>query len=132
MRWRADDSHTELVVATDPRHPGRPVLSDEGREPHLVDDGHVHLDRTSPPSWSDAPPKSPPPRDPARTRAYLMESLYTDTPLTTPEPLDAMATLLDNWTLGARESAALTRLLVGAEGLRGLLDDPPRECRCRP
>ncbi|MFD8229718.1 CU044_5270 family protein [Streptomyces massasporeus] len=118
VRWRADDSHTELVVATDPRHPGRPVLSDEGGAPHLVDDGHVLLDQTYPPSWSDAPPKSPPPRDPARLRAYLMEAQYTDTPLTTPELLDAMATLLDNWTLGARESAALTRLLAGAEGLR--------------
>ncbi|MFD5230223.1 CU044_5270 family protein [Streptomyces qaidamensis] len=118
VRWRADDSHTELVVATDPRHPGRPVLSDEGGEPHLVDDGHVLIDQTYPPSWSDAPPKSPPPRDPARLRAYLMEAQYTDTPLTTPELLDAMATLLDNWTLGARESAALARLLAGAEGLR--------------
>ncbi|MFF9121412.1 CU044_5270 family protein [Streptomyces massasporeus] len=118
VRWRADDSHTELVVATDPRHPGRPVLSDEGGEPHLVDDGHVLVDQTYPPSWSDAPPKSPPPRDPARLRVYLMEAQYTDTPLTTPELLDAMATLLDNWTLGARESAVLTRLLAGAEGLR--------------
>jgi hypothetical protein len=118
VRWRADDSHTELVVATDPRHPGRPVLSDEGGEPHLVDDGHVLLDQTYPPSWSDAPPQSPPPRDPARLRAYLMEAQFTRTPLTTPELLDAMATLLDNWTLGARENAALTRLLADAEGLR--------------
>ncbi|MFJ5730586.1 CU044_5270 family protein [Streptomyces paradoxus] len=118
VRWRADASHTELVVATDPRHPGRPVLSDEGGEPHLVDDGHVLVDRTYPPSWSDAPPQSPPPRDPARLRAYLMESQFTDSPLTTPELLDAMATLLDHWTLGARESAALARLLAGAEGLR--------------
>ncbi|MFI0266831.1 CU044_5270 family protein [Streptomyces luteogriseus] len=118
VRWRADASHTELVVATDPRHPGRPVLSDAGGEPHLVDDGHVLLDQTYPPSWSDAPPKSPPPRDPARLRAYLMEAQYTDTPLTTPQLLDAMATLLDNWTLGAHENAALTRLLAGAGGLR--------------
>ncbi len=118
VRWLADDSHTELVVATDPRHPGRPVLSDEGGEPHLVDAGHVLLDQTYPPSWSDAPPQSPPPVDPARLRAYLMEAQYTDTPLTTPELLDAMATLLDHWTLGARESAALARLLAGAEGLR--------------
>ncbi|MFJ8048577.1 CU044_5270 family protein [Streptomyces luteogriseus] len=118
VRWLADDSHTELVVATDPRHPGRPVLSDEGGEPHLVDDGHVLLDQTYPPSWSDAPPQSPPPRDPARLRAYLMEAQYTDTPLTTPELLDAMATLLDHWTLGAPESAALARLLADAEGLR--------------
>ncbi|MFJ8713369.1 CU044_5270 family protein [Streptomyces violaceus] len=118
VRWRADAGHTELVVATDPRHPGRPVLSDAGGEPHLVDDGHVISDRTYPPSWSDAPPHSPPPRDPARLRAYLMEARSTDTPLTTPELLDAMATLLDNWTLGARESATLARLLADAEGLR--------------
>ncbi|MFF8392250.1 CU044_5270 family protein [Streptomyces sp. NPDC016172] len=118
VRWRPDGSHTELVVATDPRHPGRPVLSDAAGTPHLVDDRHVLLDRTYPPSWSDAPPQSPPPRDPARLRAYLMEARFTDTPLTTPELLDAMATLLDHWTLGARESAALARLLAGAEGLR--------------
>ncbi|MGW0990592.1 CU044_5270 family protein [Streptomyces sp. NPDC002486] len=118
VRWRADDSRTELVVATDPRHSGRPVLSDAGGRPHLVDDGHVLLDRTYPPSWSDAPPYSPPPRDPARLRGYLTESQFTGTPLTTPELLDAMAALLDHWTLGARESAALTRLLAGADGLR--------------
>ncbi|MFJ4539580.1 CU044_5270 family protein [Streptomyces tibetensis] len=118
VRWRPDGSHTELVVATDPRHPGRPVLSDEGGTPRLVRDRHVLLDRTYPPSWSDAPPQSPPPRDPARLRAYLTESQFTDAPLTTPELLDATATLLDHWTLGARESAALARLLAGAEGLR--------------
>ncbi|MFF6918531.1 CU044_5270 family protein [Streptomyces sp. NPDC012466] len=118
VRWRPDGSHTELVVATDPRHPGRPVLSDSGGTPRLVDDRHVLLDRTYPPSWSDAPPQSPPPHDAARLRAYLMEARFTDTPLTTPELLDATAMLLDNWTLGARESAALARLLAGAEGLR--------------
>ena len=31
VRWNADDSHTEIVVATDPRHPGRPVLDRRGR-----------------------------------------------------------------------------------------------------
>ncbi|GAA4331305.1 hypothetical protein GCM10023086_61620 [Streptomyces venetus] len=118
VRWRADDSHTELVVATDPRHPGRPVLSSEDGEPHLVDDGHVLSDRTYPPSWSDAPPQSPPPADPARLRAYLTEAQYTDAPLTTPELLDAVDVLLDHWTLGARETATLARLLAGTEGLR--------------
>ncbi|MFJ5997151.1 CU044_5270 family protein [Streptomyces sp. NPDC092370] len=118
VRWRPDGSHTELVVATDPRHPGRPVLSDAAGTPHLVDDRHVLLDRTYPPSWSDAPPQSPPPRDPARLRAYLKEARFTDAPLTTPELLDATAMLLDHWTLGARESAALARVLAGAEGLR--------------
>jgi hypothetical protein len=118
VRWRPDGSHSELVVATDPRRPGRPVLTDEDGTPRLVGDGHVLLDRTYPPSWSDAPPQSPPPREPDRLRAYLREAQYTDTPLTTPQLLDAVATLLDHWTLGARESAALARLLADAEGLR--------------
>ncbi|AXE90729.1 CU044_5270 family protein [Streptomyces sp. Go-475] len=118
VRWRADGSHTELVVATDPRHPGRPVLSDAGGEPHLLDDGHVLVDQTYPPSWSDAPPQSPPPHDPARLRAYLTEAQYSDTPLTTPQLLDAVAVLLDHWTLGARETAALARLLADTGGLR--------------
>lgn len=118
VRWRPDGSHTELVVATDPEHPGRPVLSDASGEPRGVGDGHVLLDRTYPPSWSDAPPQSPPPRDPDRLRAYLTETAFTDTPLTTPQLLDAVATLLDHWSLGQRETAALARLLRSVEGLR--------------
>lgn len=119
VRWKADGSHTKLVVATDPRHPGRPVLRDEGGDPHLVEDGHVISSQTYPPSWSDAPPESPPPADPARLRAYLQEAAYTHhTGLTTPELLDVVAELLDHWTLGARESATLARLLADAEGLR--------------
>ncbi|MGW3037563.1 CU044_5270 family protein [Streptomyces sp. NPDC001178] len=118
VRWKADASHTELVVATDPRHPGRPVLRDDGGEPHLVEDGRVVSRQTYPPSWSDAPPESPPPNDTARLRAYLQEAAYTHTRLTTPELLDAVAVLLDHWTLGARESATLARLLAGTEGLR--------------
>ncbi len=84
----------------------------------LVDDGHVISDHTYPPSWSDAPPQSPPPNDPTRLRAYLTEAQYTDIPLTTPQLLDAVRELLDHWTLGARESATLARLLAGTEGLR--------------
>ncbi|MFD8150829.1 CU044_5270 family protein [Streptomyces sp. NPDC059720] len=118
VRWRPDGSRTELVVATDPEHPGRPVLTDRGGAPRLVGDGHVLLDRSHPPSWSDAPPQSPPPRDPDRLRAYLTEAAFTGTPPTTPELLDAVATLLDHWTLGQRENAALARLLSGAEALR--------------
>jgi hypothetical protein len=118
VRWKADAGHTELVVATDPRHPGRPVLSDEDGEPRLVEDGHIIRKQSYGPSWSDAPPESPPPHDPARLRAYLQEAQYTDTPLSTPELLDAVAVLLDHWTLGAREDATVARLLAGAEGLR--------------
>lgn len=117
VRWRADDSHTELVVATDPLHPGRPVLSDEGEEPHLVEDGHVISRQTYPPGWSDAPPEARPPHDVARLRAYLTETVRTDS-LTAPELIDAVQELLDHWTLGARESAALVRLLADAGDLR--------------
>ncbi|MFI6013125.1 CU044_5270 family protein [Streptomyces sp. NPDC051243] len=123
VRWNADDSHTEIVVATDPRHPGRPVLVEGGGEPRVVDDGHVLSRRTYPPSWSDAPPESPPPHDAVGLSAYLAETVRPylsdhSEPLTTPELLDATETLLDHWTLGARESAALARLLADAEGLR--------------
>ncbi|MDQ1050609.1 CU044_5270 family protein [Streptomyces sp. V4I2] len=118
VRWKADDTHTELVVATDPRHPGRPVLSDEDGEPRLVADGHVISRQTFGPSRSDAPPESAPPHDPTRLRAYLQEAGYSDTPLSTPQLLDSVDVLLDHWTLGARENAALVRLLADAEGLR--------------
>ncbi|MFJ6080194.1 CU044_5270 family protein [Streptomyces sp. NPDC092369] len=118
VRWKADGSHTELVVATDPRHPGRPVLSDANGDPHLVEDGHVINRQTYPPSWSDAPPESPPPHDPAKLRAYLTEATYTHGTMTTPQLLDAVGVLLDNWTLGAAESAALAELLADAQGLR--------------
>jgi hypothetical protein len=120
VRWHADDSHTEIVVATDPRHPGRPVLTDEDGEPRPVEDGHVLSRQTHPRSWSDAPPQSPPPTDVARLRAYLQEAEYSKTPLTTGELLHAVGSLLDTWTLGARESATLARLLAETEGLRPL------------
>ena len=96
VRWNADDSHTE----------------------RLVEDGHVVKETTYPPSWSDVPPEARPPHDVAGLRAYLQETAYSKTPLTTPELLSAVGELLDHWTLGARESAALARLLAGADGLR--------------
>ncbi|MDT0433803.1 CU044_5270 family protein [Streptomyces sp. NPDC005840] len=118
VRWLPDDSRTELEVATDPRHPGRPVLTDEDGTPRPVDDGQVLSRHTFPPSWSDAPPQSPPPHDRAGLRAYLTEAAHRDGPLGTPELLDAVALLLDHWTLGARESAAVAGLLSEARGLR--------------
>ncbi|MER8008000.1 CU044_5270 family protein [Streptomyces sp. NPDC094149] len=118
VRWRADGSHTELVVATDPRHPGRPVLTDAGGAPRPVADGHVITRQTYPPSWSDAPPESPPPHDADRLRAYLREAAHLRAAPSTPELLDAVELLLDHWTLGARESVALARLLADTEGLR--------------
>ncbi|MDT9700998.1 CU044_5270 family protein [Streptomyces sp. P17] len=95
VRWRADGSHTELVA----------------------EDGDIVSRQTYPPSWSDAPPQSPPPRDAERLRAYLEEATYSES-LSTPQLLDAVGVLLDTWTLGARESAALVRLLARTEGLR--------------
>ncbi|MFF1448465.1 CU044_5270 family protein [Streptomyces sp. NPDC058274] len=117
VRWKADGSHTELVVATDPRHPGRPVITDSDDTPRTVEDGHVLSRQSYPPSWSDAPPRARPPHNAARLRAYLDEIDTTGT-LRTPELLDAMAELLDHWTLGSRESAALARVLADAPGLR--------------
>ncbi|WP_460105251.1 CU044_5270 family protein [Streptomyces sp. YKOK-J1] len=123
VRWRADASHTELVVATDPRQPGRPVLTDEGGEPHLVSDGQVISRTTYPPMWSDAPPEAAPPHTAARLRAYLTEIARPPAdrgtaPLSTAELLDAVDELLDHWTLGPRESAALVRLFAATGGLR--------------
>ncbi|MFF7445351.1 MULTISPECIES: CU044_5270 family protein [unclassified Streptomyces] len=95
VRWNADDSHTETV-----------------------DDGHVRTTRTYPPSWSDAPPQSPPPHDTTRLRAYLQEALHLDAAPDTGQLLDGVRVLLDHWTLGARESATVVELLADAEGLR--------------
>ncbi|PBC59577.1 hypothetical protein BKI49_33740 [Streptomyces sp. Tue6028] len=117
VRWKADGSHTELVVATDPRRPGKPVVTDADPVPRTVEDGHVLSRRTYPPSWSDAPPVARPPHDAVRLRAYLDEIDRTG-PLDAPGLLDAVAGLLDNWTLGTRENAALVRILADAEGLR--------------
>ncbi|MFJ9820206.1 CU044_5270 family protein [Streptomyces sp. NPDC101151] len=123
VRWRADSSHTELVVATDPRRPGRPVLTDEGDDRQEVEDGHVISRTTYPPMWSDAPPEGTPPHTAAGLRAYLTEVVRpqvdrSTAPLSTTELFDAVGELLDHWTLGARESAALVRLFAKAEGLR--------------
>ncbi|MCS0602600.1 CU044_5270 family protein [Streptomyces sp. LP11] len=125
VRWRADAGGTEVVVATDPRHPGRPVLTDTALDPHVVADGQVISRTTYPPSWSDAPPAATPPHTPAALRTYLGETVQPGrrTPartLSTDELLDGVDQLLDHWTLGARESAALVRLLADSGGLRPL------------
>ncbi|WP_069883765.1 CU044_5270 family protein [Streptomyces luteocolor] len=119
--WRPDGSHTELVVATDPRHPGKPVIADSAAGPRTVRDGKVLSDRAYPPSFGTAPPRSRPPHTPGALRTYLAElSRPSDpAPLTgTGELLDAVAMFLRYWTPGARETAALTRILAGTEGLR--------------
>lgn len=73
--------------------------------------------QTYPPSWSDAPPQARPPHDAERLRAYLEEIDITGA-MDTSQLLDAVDELLDHWTLGARESAALARILADAKGLR--------------
>jgi hypothetical protein len=118
VRWKPDGSHTELVVATDPRHPGRPVLSDEDEHPHLVADGHVISRQAYPPSWSDAPPEAPPPHDVERLRGYLRETERVHGRMTTGQLLHGVDSLLGHWTLGARETEALARLLARAPDLR--------------
>ncbi|QCX78023.1 hypothetical protein C9F11_21965 [Streptomyces sp. YIM 121038] len=64
-----------------------------------------------------------PPHTPAGLRAYLTDAYDRGAhrrsgPLTTDQLLDALPRLLDTWTLGARESAALARVLADTEGLR--------------
>lgn len=124
VRWNADDSRTEIVVATDPNHHGRPVLTDEGDKPHLVEDGHVISRKTYPPSWNDAPPWGAPPHEAKRLLGYLKETAQPNTAtrhldhLTTPDLLDAVDDTLNHWTLGVRESAALVRLLADRDDLR--------------
>ncbi|MFJ2770845.1 CU044_5270 family protein [Streptomyces sp. NPDC087300] len=119
-RWKADGSHTELVVASDPRHPGESVVADGDGGLRSVSDGKVLSDRTYPPSWGSAPPQSRPPHTPEALRAYLAELGHPDgTPLSgTGELLDAVAAFLGHWTPGAPESAALARILADAQDLR--------------
>ncbi|MEU8590103.1 CU044_5270 family protein [Streptomyces sp. NPDC048664] len=118
VRWEADGSHSELVVATDPRKPGKPVLSDADGGPRLVRDGHVLHRQTYGPSWSDAPPQAQPPHSASTLRSYLEEIDTTTSVDDTPALLDAVSQLLDNWTLGSPETTALLRVLAQAKGLR--------------
>ncbi|MEU1282493.1 CU044_5270 family protein [Streptomyces sp. NPDC005805] len=117
VRRQPDGGRIELVVPTDPRDTGAPALRDDGGTPRPVDGGADVTEVTHPPSWTDAPPGATPPNRPDRLRAYLTEAVH-DEELTTPELLDAVAVFLDHWTPGARESAALARVLADAEGLR--------------
>ncbi|MFD0413027.1 CU044_5270 family protein [Streptomyces sp. NPDC127108] len=101
VRWHPDGSRTERVKA----------------------DGKLISERVFPPGRSDAPPRSRPPHTAAALRDYLTEVHdpgfpRRTTPATTREVLDALPSLLDTWTLGARESAALARLLADSGGLR--------------
>lgn len=63
------------------------------------------------------PGRRPPPHDTAGLRRYLAARHHGDI-RSAPQLLAATAELLDHWTLGARQTAALARLLATAEGLR--------------
>ncbi|MFD0493837.1 hypothetical protein [Streptomyces rhizosphaericus] len=52
-RWNADGSGSTLEVATDPRHPGRPVIED-GPPPRTVHDGKVLSEAHYPPGINGA------------------------------------------------------------------------------
>ncbi|GGV18751.1 CU044_5270 family protein [Streptomyces spectabilis] len=101
VRWRADGSRTERVESG----------------------GDLVGERILPSASSDAPPGARPPHTPGKLRAYLTEAYdgglsSRSGPLTADQLLDTLPQLLDTWTLGAREQAALARVLAGTEGLR--------------
>ncbi|MEU7639799.1 CU044_5270 family protein [Streptomyces sp. NPDC039016] len=126
-RWNADGSGSELVVATDPRHPGRPVIHDDDGRWRTVSDGKV-LHRASYPAGSGArhdglAARTKPPTDPTALRA-LLTSLYgaadsdgTDASAV-PQLLMALSSYRQEWTPGPRETAAIVRMLADTEGLR--------------
>ncbi|MEU9122426.1 CU044_5270 family protein [Streptomyces sp. NPDC048506] len=122
-RWNADGSGSELVVATDPRHPGRPVIHDDHGRWRTVSDGKV-LHRKSYPAGSAAQhggltARTKPPTDPEALRAHLAQ-LYggADGTSTTPQLLLALSSFRQEWTPGPRETAAIVRMLADADGLR--------------
>lgn len=95
-------------------------------EPGLREGSHVRTwslpaetgPRAEPPARTARPPHTP-----AGLRAYLTDAYDRGAgrrsgPLTADQLLDVLPWLLDTWTLGARESAALARVLADTEGLR--------------
>ncbi|TSB25287.1 CU044_5270 family protein [Streptomyces benahoarensis] len=121
-RWNADGSGAELVVATDPRHPGRPVIhpTGDGRR-GTVEDGKV-LHRVVYPAGVEAQrgglaSRTPPPDDPEALRR-LLGALYGEADGGTPLLLQALSAFRQEWTPGPRESAAVVRLLASAGDLR--------------
>ncbi|MFD7664743.1 CU044_5270 family protein [Streptomyces sp. NPDC059788] len=122
--WNPDGSGSELVVATDPRHPGRPVINDADGEWRTVNDGKVLHHKTYPagtrlddPVTGDGTLPARPPADPDELRAYLA-TFYSDADTKTPSLLMALSSYLQEWTPGPRETAALARLLSRRTDLR--------------
>jgi hypothetical protein len=118
-RWNADGSGSELVVATDPRHPGAPVISDSGGSPRTVADGEV-LHRASYPPGTLPPyglSGTEPPDSAKALRAYLSQ-VYGCACAGAPELLDTLTSLLHDWTPGVSGTVAIDELLAAAPGLR--------------
>ncbi|MFF2811717.1 CU044_5270 family protein [Streptomyces sp. NPDC058000] len=126
-RWNADGSGSELVVATDPQHPGRPVIHDDDGRWRTVSDGKV-LHRATYPAGSGAQhdglaARTKPPTDPTALRA-LLASLYGaanrdgEDASAVPQLLMALSSYRQEWTPGPRETAAIVRMLADTEGLR--------------
>ncbi|MFG2195728.1 CU044_5270 family protein [Streptomyces sp. NPDC048639] len=112
--WSPDGSGWSLVVATDPRHPGRPVIDDSGGRVRTVEDGKVLESETYPAGTSIGGFR--PPHDPGALRDHLKQ-VYGALE-TTRSLLDTLPSLLNEWTPGPRENAAIATLLSDAKGLR--------------
>ncbi|WP_349632483.1 CU044_5270 family protein [Streptomyces lydicamycinicus] len=121
--WNDDGSGSELVVATDPRHPGRPVIHDNDGTWQTVRDGKV-LHRKTYPAGSEARHSGLAARTkPATNADELREQLSwlyggADGTSTTPQLLSALSSFRQEWTPGPRETAAVVRMLADADGLR--------------
>ncbi|MFI1335188.1 CU044_5270 family protein [Streptomyces sp. NPDC020845] len=117
-RWNADGSGSLLVVATDPRHPGRPVI-DDGYPPRTVHDGKVVRRESYPPGMDGANQSyfEPPPAGAAALRDYLAV-WHPGADRDPDELLGAVQDFLRVWTPGPREIANLATLLSRDAGLR--------------
>ncbi|MER6049994.1 CU044_5270 family protein [Streptomyces sp. NPDC001793] len=124
-RWNPDGSGSELVVATDPRHPGRPVIHDDGGRWRTASDGRVLHRATyragSGGSHGGPAARTEPPTDPGALRALLVSRYGAaggDDAAAVPQLLTALASFRQEWTPGPRETAAIVRLLADTRGLR--------------
>jgi hypothetical protein len=126
VRWSAAGSRTDLTVATDPAHPGRPVIADRKGSPTAVSDGTVLEKSTDAPgALGTSEFVTPPPRDVSGLSRYLAErnrgQVAGATPSSDPatrQVLDGLSAFLHEWTPGTRENAVLASVLARCGGLR--------------